>query len=283
MLDGGSGADQMTGGAGDDQYYVDDAGDKAIEALDSGTDSVQSTIGFILPANVENLELVGSGNMDGQGNGLNNTLTGNAWNNNLDGGAGADTMIGDEGDDTYTVDNIGDQVQETPGAGLDTVRSTINYTLGIGVENLILLGTAGLSGTGNELDNNIIGNAGANKILGGFGLDTLTGGGEADIFIWTSTSQTGSASWSADIITDFQYLNGDRIDLTRIDGDIGVAGRQSFSFIDTGPFTAPGQMRYSPEGGSTNILLNTDSNLTTSEAVIKVEGTMTANSGWFLV
>ncbi len=38
-------------------------------------------------ANLENLILTGTINIDGQGNGLNNQLTGNNGNNNLDGGA----------------------------------------------------------------------------------------------------------------------------------------------------------------------------------------------------
>ena len=54
-LSGGAGADTMVGGIGDDTYVVDNAGDVVTEALNEGTDSVQSSVSYTLGANVENL------------------------------------------------------------------------------------------------------------------------------------------------------------------------------------------------------------------------------------
>jgi Ca2+-binding RTX toxin-like protein len=106
------------------------------------------------------------------GNSANNTLVGGSGNDTINGLGGADNMSGGLGNDTYFVDNVGDVVNEAAGAGIDTVNSSINYTLGLNVENLTLTGTANRSGTGNALDNILTGNSGANTLTGGAGNDT---------------------------------------------------------------------------------------------------------------
>ena len=101
-LVGTSGADAMTGLAGNDTYTVNDAGDLVIEALNQGTDTVQASLSYTLPDNVENLliTITGTGNLNGTGNALNNQITGNSGNNSLNGAAGTDTLIGGAGNDT---------------------------------------------------------------------------------------------------------------------------------------------------------------------------------------
>lgn len=108
------------------------------------------------------------------------TLIGNAGNDVLDGGAGVDTLVGGTGNDSYVVDNTNDVVIESDDSGIDTVLSSIGYTLGDHVENLALTGAADIDGTGNTLNNVITGNAGNNVLDGGTGNDTLAGGAGSD-------------------------------------------------------------------------------------------------------
>ena len=110
------------------------------------------------------------------GTGGNDVLTGGNDNDALDGLAGADTMIGGAGNDTYFVDQAGDVVTELLDKGTqDTIVSSITLAaLSANVENLELVGGA-VNGTGNTLDNDIIGNSLANTLDGGKGDDALLG------------------------------------------------------------------------------------------------------------
>ncbi|WP_253907243.1 hypothetical protein [Herbaspirillum rubrisubalbicans] len=138
-IDGGAGADNMQGGQGDDIYIVNSVNDVILEQQNEGYDTVISSSNYILNANIEELRLTEGGSYNGTGNSLNNKIIGNSQDNILDGVTGADTMIGGLGNDTYYVDNAGDQVIELAGEGIDTVQSSISYTLGDNVENLNLL------------------------------------------------------------------------------------------------------------------------------------------------
>jgi Ca2+-binding RTX toxin-like protein len=117
------------------------------------------------------------------GLGGNDIINGLGGNDVLNGGAGADVMRGGDGNDRYYVDNPLDQVIETVDTvlgGVDEVRSSINFTLGFGLENLVLTGTSNINGTGNAKDNGITGNGGRNTLNGGDGNDILLGAGGND-------------------------------------------------------------------------------------------------------
>jgi trimeric autotransporter adhesin len=182
VLNGGTGADSMSGGSGNDIYFVENAGDVVIENANEGTDTVNSSTHYGLAAEVENLVLLGSADLQGYGNALANTITGNGGNNLLSGGAGADSMTGGAGDDLYFVDDMGDSVVESVNQGNDAVFSTVSYNMTANVETLILQGSADLQGYGNTLGNTIYGNSGSNLLNGDVGADIMVGGTNDDAY-----------------------------------------------------------------------------------------------------
>ncbi len=208
-LDGGSGADQMSGGAGNDGYIVDNIGDTISESIliaQSGVDLVLSSISYTLALGVENLTLAGGNPLNGTGNSLANIITGNGNVNTLDGGGGTDTLIGGGGNDTYIVDNAGDIVDESNGADIDTVLSSVTFSLSStssaqtrgAVENLTLTGAVAINGIGNSSDNILIGNTAANVLSGLEGDDRLDGKGGAD----TMFGGTGDDTYVVDNAAD---------------------------------------------------------------------------------
>ena len=211
ILDGGAGTDNMAGGLGDDTYIVDAAGDVVTENIGEGTDTVQTALSYTVGTNVENLTLTGANAVNGTGNALDNVLTGNsavnmlngeAGNDTLDGGAAADTLSGGAGDDIYYVDNAGDSISESFPDGIDEVRSSVTYTIGLYVENLTLVGTAAINATGNSLNNILTGNSAANTLTAGAGHDTLDGGEGADILVGGQGNDTYIVDASSDVVTE---------------------------------------------------------------------------------
>ncbi|MBE9066992.1 calcium-binding protein [Leptolyngbya cf. ectocarpi LEGE 11479] len=213
-LNGGFGNDTMYGGYGNDTYVVNSAFDKVIEYSFQGVDTVQSSISYTLGAYLENLTLIGSA-YRGNGNSYSNVIKGNNYNNllygyggndtmygygghdsmhgglghdkmyggsgndYLNGGFGNDTMYGGYGNDTYVVNSAFDKVIEYSFQGVDTVQSSISYTLGAYLENLTLTGSA-YRGNGNSYSNVIKGNNYNNLLYGYGGNDTMYGYGGKD-------------------------------------------------------------------------------------------------------
>jgi Ca2+-binding RTX toxin-like protein len=224
VLYGGTGADAMYGGAGDDTYSVDNIGDVVSETLPlggdaGGVDLVKASVSFTLGDFVERLTLLGSGNLDGTGNALNNILIGNAGDNhlygmdgndNLSGGAGNDTLDGGVGTDTatfsgaradYSVINLGGSLQITDlrgGSpdGTDTLISIENFKFADGTVSYAELLQSGVTIYGTEgadkftttsaglrttaFDDYVYGGAGNDAIDGGAGNDWIDGGAGND-------------------------------------------------------------------------------------------------------
>ncbi|MEP7301797.1 MAG: hypothetical protein ABI699_09740 [Caldimonas sp.] len=152
------------------------------------------------------------------GSAFDDTLGGNRLDNTLDGGTGADRLTGRNGSDTYIVDNPGDVVAETEATasigGVDTVLSSIAYTLGANVENLRLTVAGAVNGTGNELSNVLYAGAGDNVLDGGGGTDTASYRyAEAAV---TVTLETGAAQATggsgSDTLIRIESLTGSGFD-----------------------------------------------------------------------
>jgi len=246
LLDGGAGADTLIGGAGNDIYVLDDQSDLVVEQAAEGVDLVRSSVSHALEDNVENLTLIGVGDINGTGNALHNVITGNTADNLLDGQLGADTLIGGDGNDTYVVNSDDDLVVEeadvdaqgqTHGSGIDHVKSSVSYTLGANVEKLTLLNGA-LNGTGNGADNTLQGNA-ANNLLrgldgddyldGGTGDDTLEGGAGSDTYVIDSLAdvimEDASTAGVDTVQTSLSFTLAEGLENLQLTGNAILTGR----------------------------------------------------------
>jgi Ca2+-binding RTX toxin-like protein len=320
FLDGGRGADTMVGGTGDDAYVVTEATDVVVEVAGQGlydrvTFSDASGLStYTLAANVENLNVahgntatiltargnaaankitvepsfdLGSGTIGREalyGLGGNDRLFAANGNDTLDGGTGNDSMYGGTGNDLYVVDSALDRIFEssTLASEIDSVNSSVSWTLGANLERLTLTGTAATSGTGNALANTLTGNTAANALnggagndtvsggsgndtisgstgndvlIGGAGNDSLTGGTGADFFRFAATL---SAATNVDRLADFVAAD-DRIDLDdAFFASVSAAGALSAAAFRAGAAAADSSDRVIYNSATGQLLYDAD-------------------------
>jgi Ca2+-binding RTX toxin-like protein len=256
-----------------------------INPTGGATIGTQSTASFIIVDND-----TGSTGLVIIGDGLNNTLIGAEGNDTiyggngndiLDGAGGINQLFGGLGNDTYRVDSLDDQITENLSSGTDTVQSSINWTLGDNLENLVLTGSNPIDGIGNSLNNSLTGNSannslfgaeGNDRLLGGAGddslygglgndkllgqdgndvltgnqcKDVLTGGNNNDSFVYNALSDAG------DTITDF-VVNGEALVLNTLFDSLGYNGNTPI--LD-------GYMRLVQLDTNTQVQIDADGNL----------------------
>jgi Ca2+-binding RTX toxin-like protein len=330
-IDGQDGVDVLHGGGGNDWLSGGFAGDivdggSGTDTVDYGfaTDYAFATFGVFVQ--------LGMNGADGRANADQSSLFGSMFEDilrsveNVNGSPLGDTIYGNEqantlsgldGDD-YIVGGLGADMI-SGGAGIDAVDyadSPVGITIAVdgsagiggtaagdrlyGVE--IVEGTPfGDAITGNSAANTLEGRGGSDTLIGGWGADVLdggsaadrlTGGAHADTFVWRSTGETGLTTLTADLITDFDFADGDRIDLSQIDANVYADGNQTFRFIGQDPFTLdvktpepndviPGEIRYYHSGNETIIQLQTgvDADI---EGLIRIAGIHTPTADWFV-
>ena len=220
VIDGRKGSDTMTGGKGDDIYFVDASGDKVIESSGGGNDSVATTVSYVLPQHVENAMLLGSAKLTATGNSADNVIVGNAGASTLNGGGGndvlvgraaADTLDGGTGNDRLYGEGGNDKLKG--GAGNDIIwGGTGNDQIDGGGDNDTVAG-----GTG---DDEICTSSGMDVIVAGAGNDSVSTGANSDFI----DGGTGNDCIDAGSGTDF--IAGGKGNDTILSGD----GRDVISF-----------------------------------------------------
>ena len=214
---GGGGADSIFGEAGNDQLH----GDDGIDFIAGGAGSDRISGGAAADALFGE---DGDDYLDGGNSFDTDILVGGAGNDTLYAISGQanpdyDLLDGGAGDDIYWVDTGDDLTFEAIGGGIDTVHAAVNVAnagvyLWANVENLVLEGTTTF-GVGNELDNQLTGNASVNLLLGGAGQDTLNGMGGNDVLFGEGGNDTFvfTAGTGGDVIGDFTR-GQDKIDIS---------------------------------------------------------------------
>jgi len=283
---GTSGADVLTGNAGDDNI-VAFAGDDVITG-NAGADAISAGEGadFVSGGDGRDVIFAGAGDDHVFGGGQADIIYGDAGadrilggdgNDLINAGAGDDTVFGGAGDDLIVAEAwdgadvyFGDD--SDGGTGVDTLDMsavTANVTVNLG-SGPLFNGTASSSQTGNDTIwgvENVNTGSGNDTITASNAVNVMNGGAGDDTFKFNSASAA-----DGDTIVGFEA--GDRVDLTAIDANVGTAGDQSFALV-SGAFTAAGQLAVTHEsradGDFTVVEGNIDGN-TDADFRIEISG-----------
>lgn len=183
-------------------------------------------------------------------------ILGSSFNDSLYGATGANILRGGPGGDILYGAANSDTIDYSDNAVAVIVDLSTNSALGgfaqgdtlASVENVVATPHADV----------LIGDSASNTLYGWYGVDALTGNGSNDIFVWRSIFDSGNQAGQRDTVSDFFRVHGDLLDVSGIDADGNAGnGETAFTFIGTVAFSAPGQLRYSVEGGGTVTEINT--------------------------
>jgi serralysin len=156
---------------------------------------------------------------------------------------------------------------------------------GYGGEDSLEGGDGDDSLSGMDGADDLFGDAGLDTLNGGRGNDAMWGGPGGDTFVWSSINDTSVTSMTCDEIVDFNFAEGDLIDLRDIDADIYADGNQGFAFIGTAAFSGtPGEINYydDPNDAYTIIQLQIGTSAD-PEGVIRLQGVHVPEASWFML
>ena len=191
----------------------------------------------------------GDGNDSLDGGTGNDVLDGAEGNDTLFGGLGADTLVGGQGNDVYVVDSLSDVVSEADGAGTDRIETALAaLTLTDNVENLTYTGAVAFTGTGNTLNNSLVGGAGNDvlqgldgndTLMGGAGNDTLMGGVGDNSLVGGAGNDLYLVESAGDVIVELAAGGTDSVSTTLASYTLG-AEVENLTFASGGDFTGTG-------------------------------------------
>jgi Ca2+-binding RTX toxin-like protein len=266
VLVGGAGEDALYGGPNNDILRGGDGADTLDGGADTDTASYRYSAEGVFVSLAEGLRVAAWGPAEGDTLISIENLTGSDHYDELWGDSGGNTLTGLGGDDS---------LKGFGGA---------DFLYGGGHNDTLL----GMGGT-----DTLRGEGGHDTINGGADRDHLYGGLDGDTFVWSSASDTGLTPATADVVWDFNRVQGDRINLSLIDADVYAGTNQAFTFIGTAPFTldtrtsdptdvVPGEVRYYHSGGSTYIEMQTGT-AADVEGVIRLNGIHSPEASWFVL
>ncbi|MDP3749837.1 MAG: calcium-binding protein [Phenylobacterium sp.] len=292
---GDSGADSLAGGGGNDVFYFDDAPDKG-DVIDggSGADTIMATTDHanIVLNGMSGIEAISANGHVGVE--IVSTVAVNLDFSNVTltnisgilGSAQTDTLIGSSGNDTFLYYDLAgldyDIIDGGPGHDQILAGESWAYFMFQSIRNVEVISGNGYEGVklyiptdgqvsnfsnvhlidieeivGTTAADTIIGSTSSDRFVSDGGADLMTGGAGSDVFAYYALSDSSVAT-GRDTITDFN-LTQDKLDLSMVDANSTVLGRQHFSYIGTAPFTSTaGELRYT--AGNAGVTLSGDIN-----------------------
>ena len=147
----GSAIDTLVAGTGNTTFVINNTGDVIRESSTTTSNTVDSSVSYSLVTDINSLVLTGTSSLVGNAaNAANDSLTGNAAASTLIGGAGVDTLVagagantlvGGAGNTTFVLNNAADVVVDSSVTAINTLMSSVSYSLPTNVNHLILTGS----------------------------------------------------------------------------------------------------------------------------------------------